>query len=163
VGCLLANRIKRSRGFFSAVGGIGAGDPMFGALPAHPEPLEGRAHRLATDVAAGNALCDANLRRQREGPEAGRLAKGPRALVQQAAEALPPPLVQDGLGWVRTRRLGLESRCTPVVEGVESMADGLIVATQSVSDDGGVRALGTGQQDLAAADGKGLGRVEAGF
>lgn len=51
----------------------------------------------------------------------------------------------------------------PLVEGVNRIADGLLVAPQIAGNGGTVLALGTGQEHLTAADRKGLGRAEAGF
>jgi hypothetical protein len=93
--------------FFSEVGWIGAGDPLFGPLPAHPELLERQANRLATDLARRQSLCITDLRDQRQCPDTGRPTKQAWALVQQGAQALPPPRVEDGLCPVGAGRLGL--------------------------------------------------------
>jgi hypothetical protein len=44
------------------------------------------------------------------------------------------------------------------IEGMDGMADGLIVATKRRGDAPGMLTTDTGQQDLAAASDKGLGR-----
>jgi len=57
--------------------------------------------------------------------------------------------------------LGPERGDAPLVEGVKGMAHGLVVAAQGLGHGGGLWPLGTGQEDVTAADHKGLGRPEA--
>jgi hypothetical protein len=57
----------------------------------------------------------------------------------------------------------LEGAHPPLVEGLNRIADRLIVAPQVARNGGAVLALGTGQQNLTAADRNGRGRAEAGF
>jgi hypothetical protein len=81
--------------------------------------------------------------------------------VQQRAEPLPPLGTEDRPGAVRAGRLALEHRDAPLVERVDGIADRLLVTAQGTGNRGGMLTLGTGQQRLTAADGKGLGRAEA--
>jgi hypothetical protein len=83
--------------------------------------------------------------------------------VQQGTQTLPPLRVEDGLGPVGPGGCRLEGSHPPLVEGVNGVADRLIVAPQVARNGGAVLALGTGQQHLTAADRIGLGRAEAGF
>ena len=48
-------------------------------------------------------------------------------------------------------------------EGVDGVADRLLVAAEGAGDGGHVLAAGAGQQDLAAAQGEGRGRAQAGL
>jgi hypothetical protein len=59
--------------------------------------------------------------------------------------------------------LRLQHRETALVERMNDVADGLLGTTQVVGNRGGHLALGTGEQDLAAAHGKGGRRPEPGL
>src|SRR3712207_8463506 len=52
--------------FFSGVLGIGAGQPAFGSLPAHPQAFQRRADRFATDARGGQPLLATHLGRSEE-------------------------------------------------------------------------------------------------
>jgi hypothetical protein len=86
---------------FLEVGGIRAGDPVFGAFPAHSELLEREATGLATDLAWGEFSRKADLRGQCSCLHTGRSAKGAWVLVQEGAQALPPRRVENGPRSVR--------------------------------------------------------------
>jgi hypothetical protein len=51
--------------------------------------------------------------------------------------------------------VGLQHRKATPVEGVDGVADGLVGAVQMAGNDGRQLPFGTGEEDLAAADGKG--------
>ena len=90
-----------------------------------------------------------------EGPPARGLAERPWTLVQQRPEGFADPRIENGRGGVRSGRKGLQHREAALVEGMNRIADGLIGAAQVVRKRGGRLALGTGKEDLAAADGQG--------
>jgi hypothetical protein len=46
------------------------------------------------------------------------------------------------------------------IEGVQDVADGLIVAAQGLANQAGRLATGTGEQDLTATQDKGIGRAQ---
>src|SRR5215207_5499667 len=96
VGWLAARRIGRSRALFSCVLGVGAGDPLLGPLPADAQAADGLADGLVTDSFGGNAFSEAHLSRQLQRPDAGRLAKGARAPVQQRPQVLTADSVHLG-------------------------------------------------------------------
>jgi hypothetical protein len=118
-------------------------------------------HRLAADTSRRQALGITDLRGQRQRPDTGRPAIQARALVQQGTQTLPPLRVEDGLGPVGPGWCRLEGSHSPLVEGMNRVADRLIMAPQVARNGSTGLALGTGQQYLTAADCKGLGRAEA--
>jgi hypothetical protein len=68
---------------------------MFGALPGDTQPVYGEANGFVADQAWGQALGVTDLGRQLEGPQAGRLVEHARTLVQQCAQGLAGPSVED--------------------------------------------------------------------
>jgi hypothetical protein len=61
------------------------------------------------------------------------------------------------------RRLGLGAQAAQAFggEGVQGVADGLDTTAQGGGDSGGALALVAGQEDLAAAQGEGVGAAQA--
>ncbi len=99
----------------------------------------------------GNALGKADLGRKRQRPDAGWLVEGTRTLVQQGAELLASCGIEDGRIGERARRAGRERGEAVGVEGVDGIANGLVVAAQCLGDSRGVLARGARQEDVAAA------------
>jgi hypothetical protein len=58
---------------------------------------------------------------------------------------------------------GAERRVGPRIEGVERFADRLVVAADLAGNGPGALAPSTREQNLAAAEDKGLGRAQAGL
>ncbi len=80
--------------------------------------------------------------------------------MQESSEAFATRSVEGGVGPMGPRRLRLECGQAPLVEGVDRIADGLVVAAQRAGNRGGMLPLGTGKEQLAAADGEGGCRTE---
>src|SRR5207245_11110987 len=122
---------------------------------------EDQADGLAAEPARGPALLVADLGGQGQRPQAGGLAAGAGRLVQQGAQvvvAVPGPDRVDGLGGLG---LGVQARQTFPGEGAQGVAGGLDAAGQGRRDLGGTSAAVAEQQDLAAAQGKGIGGAQA--
>jgi hypothetical protein len=128
---------------------------MFGSLPRYPQAAESHTNGFVADQAWRQALGEADLGGQRERPPARGLAERPWTLVQQGAEGLAGPRIENSCYGVRSRGEGLQHREAAVVKRMNGIADGLLGAPQVVRNRGGRLALGTGEEDLAAADGKG--------
>src|SRR5205085_7247035 len=79
--------------FFSCVLGVGTGDPVLGPLPADAKAANRLPDRLATDALGGDSFGEADLGRQLQRPDAGRLAKGAGTLVQQRPNLLVGHLI----------------------------------------------------------------------
>ena len=83
--------------------------------------------------------------------------------MQEGAEALKRVCVEtgvDGMGTGGARLEGLEAALIEVMDGV---ADGLVIAAQSASNGGRGLSFGAGEKHLAAAQGKGGGRAQSSF
>jgi hypothetical protein len=121
--------IRRSRRPFSAILRVGAGDPVFGALPPNTQAQQGLTDGLATDHARRHALGEADLGGELEGPQAAGVAKLARAAVQERAELLGT-LAWERLwrGPVGTGRAFLERGETQGVERMHRIQHGLVVA-----------------------------------
>jgi hypothetical protein len=83
--------------FFSAIGRIGTGDPMLGALPGHSQAAQGQPKGFVADQARRQALGETDLGGQGERPPAGRLAKRPRTLGQEGPEGCAGPCIEPML------------------------------------------------------------------
>jgi hypothetical protein len=69
--------------------------------------------------------------------------------MEQGASLLAPGRGKDGVRRVmRRRRTARHGRPPSGVEGLDGIADGLIVAVQALGNEPGVLALGTGQENL---------------
>ena len=128
---------------------------MFGAFPRHAQPAEGHSNGFVADQARSEALGETDLGGELEGPAAGGLAEGPWTVVQQSPEGLAGPSSEDGRRRVRARREGVQHRETALVKGMNGVAYRLVGTVQLPGNRGGRLALGTGEEDLAATDGKG--------
>jgi hypothetical protein len=136
---------------------------MLGPLPGHPQPTQGQSNGFVADQAWREALGETDLGGQRERPSARGLAKRPRTLMQQRPQGLAGPSIEDGRRGVRARREGLEHSEPAMMEGMKDIAHGLIGAAEAASNRGRRLALGTGEEDLAAAYCKGGRRPETGL
>ena len=132
---------------------------MFGPFPAGLEGRQGMANGLAADAPWRDPFGSSHLGSKVEGPDTARFAKGARALVEQRLELLAPGWSEHGVRCLMRRgRLALQRRQAPPIERLDGVAHGLIVAAQRLGDEAGVLPTGTGQEDLAAAQDKGIGR-----
>ncbi len=96
-----------------------------------------------------------DLSSQFEGPDAGFFAKGARTLVQEGTELVKRACIKESMDGVGTRGARLEGVDAALMEVVDGVADGLIIAAQRASNGGSGLALGAGEEHLAAAQGKG--------
>jgi hypothetical protein len=149
--------------FVSSIGRIGAGDPVFGPLPRHPQAAEGQPNGFVADQPRGEALGNTDLGGQRQRPAAGGRAERAWALVQQRPQGLAGASVDDGGRGVGSGRLWLQRRKTARVEGMNGIAHRLVGAVQMACNRGRRRPLGTGAEDLAAAYGQGGRGPESGL
>ncbi len=136
---------------------------MLGPLPRHPQPTQGQSNGFVADQPRRETLGETDLGGERERPPARGLAKRPRTLMQQRPQGLAGSSIEDGRRGVRARREGLEHRETTMMEGMNDVTYGLIGAAEAASNRGRRLALGTGEEDLAAADSKGGQRPETGL
>ena len=111
----------------------------------------------------GEALGKTDLGGQRERPPARGLAERPGTLVQEGPQGFAASGVEDCGGGVWPGRLRLQRRKTALVERMNGIAYRLVGAAQVVRNRSGRLALGTGEQALAAAHGKGRRRPETGL
>lgn len=82
--------------------------------------------------------------------------------MQHLPQPLGPPLVVEG-GVDGARAGRAPAKClpeAPLVELMDSVADGLVVAAQGAGDLAGVLPLGVGRKDLAAAEDEGVRRTQ---
>src|SRR5215813_5821356 len=107
--------------FFSGVGGIGTGDPMFGTFPRPAQAAEGHSNGFGADQPRGAALGETDLGGEGERAPAGGLAKRPGTLVQERPQGLAGPSIEDGRRRVRARREGLEHSETALLEGMNDV------------------------------------------
>src|SRR5262249_30826855 len=124
------------------------------------EAVEGEADGLAAEGAGGPALLEADLGGQVECPQAGRLAEAAGGLVQQGAQVVVVSLGPGGADGPGSAGLGTQAGQAFGLEGVEGVAHGLGRATEGSSDLGGAPSLIAVQEDLAAAQGKGVGGTQ---
>jgi hypothetical protein len=82
--------------------------------------------------------------------------------VQQVLQGRGVVLGEEGAGGARPRGPGREAGEATGVEGPEGVEGGALGAAEVAGDAGGVLALVAGEQDLAAAQGEGVGGVQAG-
>jgi hypothetical protein len=108
-------------------------------------------------------LGDTDLGSQGEGPAAGGRAARAGTLRQQRPQGLAGARVEDGRDRMGAGRLRLQGSKTALVACLERVADGRLGAAQSLGNPSGRLALGTGEQDLAAAYSKGGRRPETGL
>src|SRR5579885_1192339 len=146
--------------FFSLVCRIGAGDPVLGSLPAHAEAHQGGSDGFATDLLARQPFADADLGQQVERPQAGLEVELPGAAMEQRPQALARRRVEGGLPCVRRMGTGAERGKPTLVEGGNSVEDGLVAAAELLRDAGGPLAAGAGEQNLGSAEHKGLRRAQ---
>src|SRR5262245_28872920 len=73
---------------FSRVGRVRARDPGLGPLPPDPQALDRIADRLVRHPHGRDPALEANVGRQLERPDGGRLADGARRLVQERTQPL---------------------------------------------------------------------------
>src|SRR5919202_3658086 len=147
---------------FSRVGAIGTGNPVLGALPAHLELGEGTSNGLAADLTWGDAFGIGNFGHQVERPDTGRLAEGARALMQQRPQLLAADRIEHRVRAPMRRGGAGRQDGQPVgIEAMDDIAHSLVVAAEAVGNHAGGLAPGAGEQDLAAAQDKGLRRAEA--
>jgi hypothetical protein len=133
---------------------------VLGPPPVDLQPLERQAQRFAGQHARRPALVVADLGEQVQGPQAGGLAEEARAVVQQILEALVAVPGPGGMGPVGRGGFGLQAGEALAAEGAEGVADGLRGAAQVGGDPRGALAPIAGEQDLAAAQGEGVGGVQ---
>ena len=103
----MARRISRSRRFFSPIGRVRTGKPVFGAFPVGPQTHDGIADSRRAQGLGAQADVTADLGQQRQRPRAPRFAERPRTLVQQTMDTLALGGIQHGLD--RTGDAGLRS------------------------------------------------------
>src|SRR5919202_35708 len=148
--------------FFSCVGGIGTGNPVLGAFPAHLELFEGIANGLAADLARVDAFGIGNFGHQVQGPDTRRIAEGARALVQQRPQLLAADRIEHRVrAPMRGGGAGRQDGQPVGIEAMDDIAHGLVVAAEAGGNHAGVLAAGAGEEDLAAAQDKGLRRAGA--
>jgi len=136
---------------------------VFGPLPADAEPLQGLADSLAAELARRPAAFETGGGDQGQAPQAGGLAQGAGRLVQQGLERLGMLGAQQGFDGRRSGRLFAQAAHAFLVEGVDDMADRRGSATEVAGDLLRRLALGTGQEDLAAPQGKRIGGTQTGL
>jgi hypothetical protein len=83
--------------------------------------------------------------------------------VQQSAQALGTGRIKGTLNMMGDERAGLQTGQPLFVEGVDGVAYRLVVATQVLGDLDSRLAARIGQEHLAAAHHKRLGRAHTGF
>jgi hypothetical protein len=158
VGWAAASAISRSRRFFSEVCGIGTGDPVLGSRPADTEACQLPANGFPTDGPVREALDRRRRGHPRQRPRAGGVAKGARTLGQEGASRFAASRIEGRMGEPPWRRGAARQNGHAVgIEGINDMADRLIVAAQGFGNHAGGLAPGTGQQDLATAPHQGIG------
>ena len=79
-------------------------------------------------------MLEADLGRQLQGPQAGRLVKSLGTLVQQGPQCFGLLAREGGAGGMGTRRASVQTGQANAVEGPKGVADGLVVAAQVVSN-----------------------------
>src|SRR5262245_17742630 len=122
---------------FASLRRIGAGAPVCGPLPRHPQSAAGQATGVVAGEPRGEALGKTDLGGQRERPATGRLAKRSRTLVQEGPEAFAGPRLEDDRHAVRAGRLRLQRGEAAWLNGMNGVAHGLVGAVQVTGNGGG--------------------------
>jgi hypothetical protein len=135
---------------------------VLGPPPGDAQALQGQADGLAREHARGPAPAVADGGQAVEGPQAGGLAAEPGAVVQQVLQGRGVGLGQRGPGGVGPRGLLPQAGQAVGLEGAEGVAHGPLGAAQVAGDVPKGLALVAGEQDLAAAQGEGVGGAKAG-
>jgi hypothetical protein len=149
--------------FFSQVQRIGAGNPVFGPFPVGFESLEGSPHALVGDRGRNDALLEADLGGQFQGPGAALFAKIAGTAMQQVFEPLEPFLRKAGVQAMGARRAFLQHGQTGGIEAMDDIANRLVVAAELLGNGDSPFSPGAGEQDLAAAQDKGIRRTQSGL
>jgi hypothetical protein len=136
---------------------------VLGPLPADAETLQGLADGLPAEKARRPTALETDAGDQRQAPQTGGLAQGAGRLVQQGLERLGTLGAQQGFDGRRSGRLFAQTVRAFVVEGVDDVADRRRSAAEIAGDLLRRLPLGTGQEDLAAPQGKRIGRMQAGL
>jgi hypothetical protein len=127
---------------------------MFGPLPRHPQPAQGKPNGCVADQPWGETLGETDFGSQSEGPQTGGLAERTRTFVQQRPEGLTDASVEDDRYRVRPRRLRLQHSEAALVESMNDVAHGLVGTAKVTRNQRGRLALRTGEKDLTATDSK---------
>ncbi len=149
------------RGFFLLVLRIGAGDPVFGPLPVGFQAFERAAHTFVGDGGGDDALLEADLGCQLQGPPPALFAKVAGTAMQQVFEAHKSVLREAGVQPMGARGAFLQHRQPRSIELVDYIAHSLVVAAQLASNRRGSFPTRRGSQDLAATHHKGIGRTQS--
>ena len=147
--------------FFLLVLRIGAGDPVFGALPVGFQAFERAAHTFVGDGGGDDALLEADLGCQLQGPHTALFAKVARTAMQEVFQAHQPVLREAGMQPMGARGAFLQHRQPRRIELVDHIAHRLVVAAQLVRNRWGSFPARRCPQDLAAAHHKGIGRTQS--
>ncbi len=129
---------------------------MFGALPVGFQPFQGATHAFVGDRHRDDALLQADLGDQFQGPGATVFAEFARAAVQQILQAFQSFFRERGAQSMGTRRSLTQYVETRSIETMDHIAYHLIVAAELAGKLWGSFFTGGGQQDLAAAQDKGI-------
>jgi hypothetical protein len=108
-------------------------------------------------------LLETHLGQQAQRPGTPGLAESTRRLVEDALERFRLGLVEDRRHALRAAFLFLEAARPLLPEGVEGVVDGPDGAADVRGDRGGVPTVGTGQQDLGAAERERLTATKSGL
>ena len=134
---------------------------MPGALPVGLQAFERAAHTFVGDGGGDDALLEADLGCQLQGPEPAVFAKVARTAMQQLFEAHQPVLREAGMQPMGARGAFLQHREPRGIEFVDHIAHGLVVAAQLAGNRRGSFPARRGSQDLTAAHHKGIGRTQS--
>ncbi len=130
-GWVLAQAIKRSRAVFFEIQRIGAGNPMLGPFPVDPGSLERLSNGLVADLLVRPALLDTQEGGQVEGPEARLETKIARGTMQETLPRIDIDIAKRRAQSMGAMGIGTQSTSSLLIEGMDGIAYGLFVATQS--------------------------------
>jgi hypothetical protein len=134
---------------------------MLGTLPVDAQALEHQADGFAAELAWRPSLLVADLGEQGQRPKTGFLALGTGGLLEQGSQvwvAVSGPGGAEGVGCLG---LGVQAWQSLGGEGPQGIANGLGGTAQGEGNLRRALSLVALQQDLAATQGKGIGRAES--
>lgn len=134
---------------------------MFGALPVSFQAFERAAYAFVRDGAGDDALLEADLGCQLQGPPPALFAKVARTAMQEVFQAHESVLREAGVQPMGARGAFLQHREPRRIELVHHIAHRLVVAAQLVRNRWGSFPACRCSQDLAATHHKGIGRTQS--
>jgi len=129
---------------------------MLCPLPSYTQPQKRLTDRFNTHQTLGKTLLEADFRCKGKRPHTGLFPINVRRFMQDRVQRFTFGLIKVGLHCFWPRRFVREAYDDFLLKGVDRIADSLGRTAQILGDDFGTLFSTGGEQDLAAAQGKGI-------